>query len=135
MEKQEMKEIEQATSQIIGYSWLILVIVSTILLIINLIVYFKYDISPIWYSWPISYLFGAFTNLLAFNLIKRSIHFTKASDTVKNYLIRYFIYALAILYASLNDTLNAIIVFCGCLTVRLAIYLYTFSKNKQEKGG
>lgn len=123
-------EFNKIVSKIVGYAWLILIIISIVLLVANLIAYFKYDYSPMWYTWPLSYVLGAFVSLFAFNLLKKGIKTANATSTMKNYLIRYSIYGFVIAYAILNDKINPIIVFCGYFTIKLAIYIHTFSNQK-----
>jgi|GEM_PF-1890352 len=131
-----MNEMYAVYQRIIRLSWLIIAVISTFLTLINII--FFLDLG--WYHLPLSYLLGAMTNLLAFNLLKNNIHkitddkrkaFTQSST---NYVLRFIIYGFVLYFSFTNDKLNGFIVFGGFFTVKVAIYLSLLLKKKAEGG-
>lgn len=131
-------EYKTAFSKIITISWIIILSVTTVVTIISLILYYGkwFDFSLYWYSWPLSYLLGTMVNLFAFNLLKNNIASLSSESNIasstSNYLIRLLIYGFALYIAINNEKLNTVFVFMGFLTVRIAIYIYSFQYKDKE---
>jgi len=131
-----MDEMYAVYQRIIRLSWLIIAVVSSILTLINIIFFGHLD----WYHFPLSYLLGAMTNLLAFNLLRNNIlkldddKHKAVSQSFTNYVLRFIIYGFVLYFSFKNDKLNGFIVFGGFLTVKAAIYLSLLLKNKAEGG-
>jgi hypothetical protein len=135
-------EFQIAYSKIIKLSWIIIIAVASIITILGTVAYLSdwaiNDQDYTWYKWPLSYILGAMVNLFAFNLLKININ-TLSSDnksggisaSFSNYVIRFAIYGFIFYIAFTSRNLNPYFVAGGFLTVRIAIYLYSFlNKNK-----
>ena len=127
-------EVYQATYRnVISISWLIMLSVSILLIFISLL-FFK---DELWYKLSLSYLLGAMTNIFAFNLLKNNIANISSntknviSGSFSNYLVRLMIYGFVLFISFNNDKLNPYIVLSGFLTVRIAIYIYSWIKRKE----
>lgn len=125
-------EFHRTYRNIISITWMIIIFVSIILLILSLI----FNRNDLWY-WNISYLLGAMTNMFAFTLLKNNIANITAdatssiSGSFSNYAVRLMIYAFVLFVSFNNNKLNEYIVASGFLSVRLAIYIYSFRKRKE----
>lgn len=119
--------------KIIGISWGIMISVSIILIVVSIIFFAK---QP-WYILTISYVLGAMTNIFAFNLLKNNIANISADNTsaitgsFTNYAVRILIYGFVLFISLDNEKLNPYIVALGFLTVRIAIYIYSWLNRKQ----
>jgi len=118
--------------KIIGISWIIMISVIILLSSGSLI----FAQIP-WYSLPLSYLLGAMTNIFAFNLLKNSVANISAdsrasiSGSFSNYAVRIAIYAFVLFISLNNDKLNPYVVASGFITIRIAIYIYSWLNRKQ----
>jgi hypothetical protein len=135
-------EFQIAYSKIIKLSWIIIIVVASIIAVIGIITdmrnWVTNDQYYTWYKWPLSFVLGAMVNLFAFNLLKNNISALSSdnksgsiSSSFSNYVIRFAIYGFIFYIAFMSKNLNPYFVAGGFLTVRIAIYLYSFlNKNK-----
>ena len=124
--------------KIIRIAWIVMISLSIISYLISIVFFKNFD----WYMFPLSFLLGAMTNIFAFNLLKNNV--ANITDDVKsaisgsfsNYAVRLMIYAFVFMislknFQSGNAKLNPILVVAGFFTVRIAIYIYSWSNRKQ----
>lgn len=133
-------EFQMTFSKIVSIAWIITLVVSSMILIVSLVFYYGgwFNWPETWYSWPISFILGSMVNLFAFNLLKNNIGTITGNNTkgitnsFSNYVIRMASYGFILYIAIVNSTLNPYLVASGFLTVRIAIYIYSFSKKNKE---
>ncbi|ERJ11465.1 ATP synthase subunit I [Haloplasma contractile] len=131
MENNDKNNYNHSYTMILNISWIITLVICSVLLIINLIINRSF-------AYPLSYFLGAMTSMMSFTLLKNNLGGDHLGATkginfknFGNYLIRMAIYG-GVLYISIQKTtFNPIIVATGFLTVKIAIYTYAIL-NKNE---
>lgn len=129
----ENVEFQKAYRSVISIALLIIIIVSAILLTLSLL----FNRGDSWFTWNVSYLLGGAVNLFAFNLLKNNVANITAdaksaiSGSFSNYAVRMMIYAFIVFISLNSDKLNVWFVIPGFLSVRIAIYIYSFLKRKE----
>jgi hypothetical protein len=124
------QELQLTYNKVLGIAWVVMAVGSVLYLILGLI--FN---QSLWYAWTLSYVLGAMVNFFTFNLLRNNVMGLTGdvksgiSSGFSNYVIRIAAYAFIVYIAFKNDTLNPYVVATGFLTIRIAIYIYSY-RNK-----
>lgn len=114
-----IKETDKTILRTISYAWKLTVIVAIILFVVS------FD-----YTWPLSFILGAVTSLLNYNILIKSVdrYINKGQQaarirSVGSYLIRFGIYGFVMYQGIITESINIYTLIPGFFVVKIAIIL------------